>query len=465
MRKRLTLTPTESRVVRAVKKNGGKIWATGGCIRDLLIGLTPKDIDMVTDLRPEKIRHVIENAWMRVIPDNTAISHGIIRIASSEGIIDLASMRKDVACDGRHAETEFASDIYEDLARRDLTINAMAATIDEEGNIGEIIDPFSEGRTDIDKRRIRFVGKAQDRIQEDYLRIVRACRFTALGAGWELDQHDAKWIKEFAHKIPTVSEERIRDEVLKALSYCKPSHFFRSLQHCGGLELVARPISDCYGIEQNDYHAETVFEHLMLAVDASVDLTDNVLLRMAALFHDVGKPATKSEDDDGDIHFYKHEIQGMILTDNWMRQMKFSNKDRAYVTNLVKHHQWRFMPDSKDKTIRRWLREVGESWEDLILLRCADRKGNLAKAGKAMITGAMRNLIEKATSMIAKGEPIFDGDLAINGEDLKELGIKPGPVYKKIFADMWALVLNEPQRNTKDELTKLVKRKHVGDRP
>lgn len=425
------------------------------------LGLEPKDIDLVTDLKPATSRKAIENAWMKVIPDTKAIEHGIVRIGSHEGIIDLATLRRDIHTDGRHAIVEFTDKLEEDLARRDLTMNAMAMEIDEDGNLGQVVDPFG-GVAHLEIGLIEFVGSTRRRLEEDYLRMVRACRFTALNHEWRMTTITKKTIAEFQDGLWQISEERIRDEFLKALSYPVPSKFFRALRETQLLQHVCDPLDDCVGVEQNEYHAETVFEHLMGAVDASVGFTNNVLLRMAALLHDVGKPATKSVGEDKRIHFFKHEVQGMIIADNWMRKMKFSNQDRRYVTNLIKHHQWRFMPDSKDKTIRRWLRDVGESWQDLVILRMADRQGNKAKAGKALVTGAMRDLIERATAIIDRGEPIFDRDLAINGDDLKDLGIKPGPIYKKIFADLWALVLNEPHRNTREELIKLVERQHEG---
>jgi putative nucleotidyltransferase with HDIG domain len=217
----------------------------------------------------------------------------------------------------------------------------------------------------------------------------------------------------------------------------------------------------CIGIDQNEFHAEPVFDHLMYSLDAATALTDNPMLRLAAGLHDVGKPSTKSTAGDGRVHFYEHETKGASIVYEWMRAMKFSNKDVEYVTKLVRHHQWRFMDDSKDKTIRRWLRDVGDSWKDLITLRAADRKGNMAKQHKSMITQKMRDLMTRAEAIIASGAPIFDKDLAITGHDLKELGVKPGPVYKEIIQKVWALVINEPDKNTKEYLREFVQKRCI----
>lgn len=457
----VSLTETEALVIRAIHHKGGRIWAVGGVIRDLLLQQKPKDIDLVTDLPPALSAGAMTERGLKVIDDKTAWEHGIIRIASPQGIIDLATLRRDTNCDGRHAEVEFADSIEEDLWRRDLTINAMAAEIDTEGNLGEIID-VSGGLQDLQAHKIRFVGEPEERINEDFLRMVRAARFTALGSDWRTESLSLRAIRALSENINEVSQERIRDEITKALQYPVPSQFFRTLDTGKLLRHICRPVADTVGIEQNEHHDEEVFEHLMFTVDASVQFTDNVLLRLAALLHDVGKPGTKSTGEDGRIHFYKHEVHGMILADEWLKKLKFSNKEREYVTRLVRNHQWRFQTDSKDKTIRKWLRDVGKDWRDLITLRACDRKGNLAKAGKSAVTRHMRELCERAENILSRGDPVFNTDLAINGNDLKALGIKPGPIYKQIFQDAWALVINEPHKNTKEALLETVRRKHVG---
>lgn len=205
-----------------------------------------------------------------------------------------------------------------------------------------------------------------------------------------------------------------------------------------------------------------VFDHLLRCLDYSVTLTENTLLRLATLTHDIAKPHTKSTGEDGRVHFYKHEVEGASIMYKWMREYKFKNTDIEYVTKLVRHHQWRFEDDSKDKTIRRWLQTVGkDTWMDLITLRCADRKGNLKQANKPMITQKMRELMDRANDIINRGEPMFKEDLAINGEDLKELGLKPGKVYKEVFSNVLGIVVNDPSRNTKIWLLNFVRKNYL----
>lgn len=207
---------------------------------------------------------------------------------------------------------------------------------------------------------------------------------------------------------------------------------------------------------------EDVFNHLMYTMDASVDLSDNVLFRLGALLHDIGKPNTYSIDKDNRIHFYRHEVVGATVAYEFMRRLKFSKKDIEYVVALVRHHQWRFEENSRDKTIKKWLQTVGkEVWKDLISLRAADRKGNLAKQGKNIVTLHMRTLMEKAQIIIDTGIPLFKDDLAVDGHDLKKLGITPGPIYKTIFNNMLGIVGTDTSRNTKKWLSDYAKRNYT----
>lgn len=457
------LTPSQSHVIQIINFQGNSVFAVGGALRDHIMGKIPKDIDLATNALPLAVKTSLQIEGYTVIPDTVAFQHGIVRVVDKDtgDLIDIATLRRDVSCDGRHAEVEFTEDILDDLARRDLTINAMAAHLSPDGEVKELIDPWG-GQHDIQEKKIVFVGKAESRISEDALRMVRACRFTALDEDWILPEVTYKAILNHVHEVTSVSKERIRDEVLKALAYDRPGNFFRALASTGLLDIVFPDLAKGIGCGQNEYHAEPVFDHLCRCCDVSVGLTDNVLLRLAALTHDVAKPHTRSVDPSGSVHFYKHEIVGATVMYEWMKEYKFPNKDIEYVTKLVRHHQWRFEDNTKDKTIRRWLQDVGKDiWQDLITLRMADRKGNLKKAHKPMVTQKMKELIERAQAIIDAGNPIFKEDLAINGHDLEALGIPPGKEYKDIFRELLGLVINEPEKNTKEALTAFVQKHYV----
>lgn len=458
------LTPTQRKIVRLVRDTGhGDIWVVGGACRDLLLNKKPKDVDLVTNLPHETVKLIVEGEGLKVIPDETALSHGIVRVVDQDTgePIDVASTRRDVWCDGRHAKVEYTPHLREDLARRDLTINAIAMKIHPNGEVDGTVFDHHNGQMHLHTGLICFVGDPGQRIREDALRMVRACRFMALSEKMNMAEPERRAIRENAARITEVSKERIRDEVLKALSYDCPSKFFRSLYDCGLLGFVIPDLLLAVGVEQNEFHAETVFEHLMYAVDASVDLTSNALLRLACLMHDIGKPVTRSTDTNNRVHFYKHEIEGARLVRDWMRDLRFSKKEVEYVTKLVRHHQWRFETNSKGKTIRRWLQQVGPEWKDLITLRAADRKGNMAKQHLPVITRKMRELMDRAQDIIDSGNPLFKEDLAINGHDIQALGVKPGSVYKTIFSNMLGIVVTDPSKNTREWLSAYVKRNFV----
>lgn len=454
-------TNTETLLVSRLQSEGYDCWVVGGAVRDYLRNAKPKDIDFVTNASPTIIRSILGNDDLFFIPDQKAFDHGINRLVDKDTgtIIDIATIRKDVQHDGRWAQVTWATTIEEDLARRDFTINAMAASILPDGSILEIIDPF-EGQKDLSLKIIRFVGDPFQRIQEDALRMIRACRFTALDSEWYTP--DLSILRSQAHQITSISKERIRDEILKGLQYFKPSNFFRNLRDGGLLTIIWPDLYRCWNISQNSHHSEDVFDHLMRTVDASIDLSKNILLRLSALTHDIGKAVTKTVDETG-IHFYKHELESARLMYTWMKEYHFSNQEIVYVTKMVRNHQWRFDDTTKPKAIRKWLHEVGkDDWRDLITLRAMDRAGNLLKMqlGKSIVTSKMRELSQIAEDMIASKIPIFKEDLAITGEDIKTLGIPTGPIYKEIFSNLLGIVLNDPKKNEKQWLLAYVEKQY-----
>lgn len=461
------LSSTLIKCVRSIKSAGGKVYVVGGAVRDTLLKRPIKDIDLVTDLRYASLTKAIADAGLFLADDKTAESHLIARVTSPEGLIDIATLRKDISTDGRHAVVEPTDKIEEDLARRDLTINAIAVEIDDEGKqVGNLIDPFG-GELDLYNARIKLVGDPDKRITEDYLRMMRVARFATLldYKGAKLDPATVQACRKYAPEIMSMSVERIRDEIMKALTYDNAGWMFRHMRNLGLLEHVIPDLHIGVATLQNKYHQDPVFEHLCFCVDNCKGKKYTPLLKLATLFHDIAKPHTRKIIK-GDATFYKHEVVGAQITYQWMKTYKFSSKDIQYVVKMVRHHQWRFEDNTTDKAYRKWLQEVGkEHWRDLIRLRMADRKGNRAKSNRPAITSKMKDLIRNVRRIIRLGQPIFVEDLAINGNDLKELGVKPGPIYKDIFSNILGLVLVRPEINTKEWLTNFVKKNYVDKKP
>lgn len=458
-----TLTRAQSKLVESLRTKKFKIWIVGGAVRDSLLGLKPKDLDFAHNASAEFVATTARELGLTVADDKTALEHGIVRIADSEtkSLIDFARLRKDDDCDGRHAKVTFTDDIEADLARRDLTINAMAIEVFPDGTC-EGLSQYGCAEEDIKDKSLAFVGNMHDRIREDYLRLMRICRFAALGDGWEI-AHPITEMKKHAIEIGRVSKERIRDELVKGLMYPRPSRMFRAMHAIGLLDIVFPDLARGVGVTQNIHHAEPVFDHLLRCLDSSVAFTDNPMLRLSVLCHDIAKPHTKKMVN-GDATFYRHEVVGASVTYEWMRLHKFPRKDCEYVSKMVRHHQWRFEEDTSDKTIRHWLQEVGPEWRDLITLRMADRAGNLKKEGRPLVTQKMKELIARVEAMILAKIPLFKEDLALNGDDLITMGIKPGPLFKDIFSNILGIVVADPGKNTKEWLTQYVKKNYLKEK-
>lgn len=460
--KQFVLNPIQSVLVKNLRYLGYHCWVTGGAIRDILIGRVPKDLDIAHNAPVQYLTELCESMGYK-IADLNALAYGIVRIGDKENksLVDFTVLYRQIFNDGRHPPIETTDSIEEYLSKRDFTINAMAAEIDEEGKCGPIIDPFV-GTWSAEHKFISIVNGDEDRIKEDFIRILRACRFTALSEDWHLDTGSFTICKKYAIDVMRCSKERIRDEIIKGLMYPKPSNMFRTMQEIGLLQYVFPDLARGVGEKQNVHHNyDSVFEHLLRCLDASVSLTDNPMLRLAALTHDIAKPHTKKMID-GDATFHKHEVVGSHIMRDWMRAFKFPKKDIEYVTKMVLGHQWRFTDDTTDKTIRHWLRETGRTeWRDLITLRMADRMGNAGKQDKPVITQKMRELVDRVEKMINAGVPLFKEDLAISGKDLIEMGLKPSPLFNQIFREALGIVVTSPEKNTKEWLTNFVQRNYI----
>ena len=342
--------PTHLKIVKAIQP----IFVVGGAVRDSLLGVPCHDIDFATPVEFEKLGELLMSAGLNWIPDKTAAEHGIYRVIDpNKGVIDVAVFRKDIETDGRHAIVEFTNSISDDLGRRDLTINAMASQIRSDGSIVPgLIDPF-DGWIDLTDQVIRLVGKAEDRINEDYLRMLRVARFaTKLGSGSNISDATIAACRANASKISSISKERIREEIEKALTYDNAGNMFRWMQSLGLLEYIIPDLHRGVSSLQNKEHAfSSVFDHLCRCVDACKGKKYTPMLKLATLFHDVAKPHTRKVID-GDATFHNHEVVGASLVYNWMKEYKFSTSDIQYVVKMVRHHQWRMYSDRIKLTCR-----------------------------------------------------------------------------------------------------------------
>ncbi len=456
-------------IAEFLQDNGYRAFLVGGSIRDILLGKTPQDFDVATDAYPEEI----EKIFPKSIPTGAKFGTVTVIGTSSSGEnydVQVTTYRNEADYFGGRwpAKVEFARTIQEDLSRRDFTINSIALDLqnfdnDEVDLIKMLVDPY-EGLKDLEAGIIRAVRDPMERLTEDGLRAVRACRL-ASQLGFSIEENTFKAVKETNHITAQVSAERFRDEFIKILFKSpKPSVGLMLLKESGILKLFIPELIECIGVVQPEFHTDDVFDHSLKTCDLAEDR-----VKIAALFHDLGKARTMTEDEKG-IHFYGHDVVGAEMATEILKRLKFSNEEIDRNVRLIRWHMfyypsadWRKSSQEEQKddkgwrdgAIRRLIINVGgeEGIDDLLRLRIADAAANPKNEfdPKELDELSERVAIVRASDMALKVT-----DLAISGEDLmKELGLQPGKQLGAILNYLLEKVLDEPILNKKEDLLKL----------
>lgn len=433
---------------RRLREAGHRSWIVGGCVRDGLleelagaeVSSARNDWDIATSARPEEVAAV----FRRVIP--TGIAHGTVTVVLGNDHYEVTTLRGETSyTDGRRPDSVyFVDDIRDDLARRDFTINAIAFDVLED----KLIDPF-DGTRDLRERCLRAVGVPSERFAEDGLRVLRAARFVAT-LEVELDPETARAIQPSLDSYRKVSAERIRDEWIKTMKASRPSRAFEVMREHGLLALTAPELLESVGCTQNRYHAFDVWNHALHCLD---NCPHDPILRIAGLFHDVGKPRTRAfSEKTQDYTFYEHERIGAEMVVPVLDRLRFSNEERQRIAALVRHHLICYDGTWSDAAVRRWLRRVTpELAGELYLLGEADVKAK----GKDAATDlqhieALKQHVER---VLSAGAALSLRDLAISGRDLmQELALRPGPIFGEILQLLLDEVVEEPSRNERAKL-------------
>jgi tRNA nucleotidyltransferase (CCA-adding enzyme) len=418
-------------------------------VRDAILGRPVSDWDVATDAHPDEMLRV----FPRAIP--TGIKHGTVTVATGGLHVEVTTLRGEGAySDGRRPdEVQFTDDIAKDLARRDFTVNAMAS----DPVTGELIDPYG-GQKDLEARVLRAVGNPLERFSEDGLRVLRAARFVAT-LEMDLAPETLAAISPTLETYRKVSEERVRDEWIKTMKATRPSRAFEIMRVTGILAITCPELELGVGMKQNKYHAYDVWRHGMECMDACAG---DPILRIAALLHDVGKPAARAlSDKTGDYTFYDHDRIGAEIADPICQRLRFSNDERARVTALVRHHLFHYTDEWGDATVRRWIRRVGkERLVDLYRLNEADVRAKGLDASPDL--AALEALQAHVQKVLDAGAALTTRDLKIDGTVLmKELSLAPGPILGKILHHLLELVVGDPALNEREKLLALA-REFVG---
>lgn len=442
---KINIPSDANRIIHTLQSNGHKAYVVGGCVRDSIIGRPIHDWDICTSATPEEMIEILQDE--RVI--ETGLQHGTVTIVMNGEPYEVTTFRIDgVYSDNRRPDNvTFTNNLIEDLRRRDFTINAMAYNY-EEG----LIDPF-DGLKDIEWKKIRCVGSAKDRFNEDALRILRAIRFAAqLGfammpeTDWEIHQQ--------YKKLENISIERINGEFCKIAAsseFCVQMVLYQDV-----LASFIPELKYMFDFSQdNPYHDYNVFVHTIHAIEECD--SDDLTVRLAVFFHDFGKPHCYQDGEDGVRHFKGHGKVSAEITDDIMKRLRFDNETRNNVVELVYYHDATF--EVGKKYVKRWLNKIGEEqFTRLLEVRKADIKGQKKELDQSRIDKV--DNIKKILDEVLQEEECFSlKDLAVNGKDLISIGYKSGKELGNALNELLQLVIDGECPNEKKKLLEVAYRR------
>ena len=417
----------------------GKGYIVGGAIRDILLGLKPKDVDFTTNLPYETLKKI----FSEYTPKETGKSFGVLRIRINNIDYEIAKFRKDIY--GKEKKVSFVDDIKNDLARRDFTINAMAYN-QKEG----IIDLYN-GQKDIENRIINFIGNAEERIIEDPLRVLRAFRFMSR-LDFSLSENTIEAIKKQKDLLKNIPEERITMEFSKLLLGENIKNTLTLMKDTGVLELIIPEFKATYDFDQcNPHHNLDLFNHIISVVSK---VPADLELKYSALLHDIAKPIVQTFDEKGIAHYKTHEIVGADMARDILTRLKLPVKLIDTVAEIIKKHMILYR-DVTDKKFNKLLSEMG--YDNLWRLIEHCNADNSSKNNEVVSTE--NDLHERLRRAVEKQMEITVNDLAVNGKDLIELGFT-GTEIGQIKRDLLDKYLSEEIQNNKEEMLEYVKEKY-----
>lgn len=443
---RLRLPPPVWLIIDKLTQNGYEAYAVGGCVRDSVLDRSPDDWDITTSATPKQVKDLFCHTV------DTGLAHGTVTVLISGEGFEVTTYRIDGKYeDGRHPkDVTFTPNLSEDLKRRDFTINAMAYS-----PAAGLVDKFG-GMQDLQRHRIRCVGEPAQRFNEDALRILRAVRFSAQ-LGFKIEDNTRKAIQELAPTLSRISAERIQTELVKLLMSPRPAMIREAYET--NITAVILPEFDAmmHTSQNNPHHMFSVGEHTLETLRYA---EEDRILRIAALLHDVGKPAVRTTDEKGIDHFNGHHKTGAKLTRNILKRLKFDNETTDQVERLVYWHDTRTQPE--ERLVRRAVYRIGEDlFPRLLKLQYAD---TMAQSGwyrqeKLRRLEEVGMLFEK---IISEQQCISLKTLKLSGGDLIALGMKPGPEIGIVLQEALEQALDDPSRNTREYMLAFAEKRTAG---
>lgn len=425
-------------IVRKLRNAGFEALLVGGCVRDLILGRHPDDYDVATSARPDQVS--------ALFPRSVQIGarFGVILVVDGHDKVEVATFRRESGySDRRHPDRVEFSDARHDALRRDFTINGLF--MDPE--TGEIID-YVGGQADIAAGLVRAIGCPRARFEEDALRILRALRF-ASSLDYRIEDKTWEAIRELAGLIRDISAERIRDELVKGLTRRHPDRFLQLLYDSGLLEIIMPEVAAMKGCEQPpEYHPEgDVFTHTKLML-ALLRRDPSPTLAFATLLHDVGKPVTATREGNR-IRFNGHDRAGAEIADRICRRLAFSNEARQRIVDMVERHMGYInLPRMREATLRRFL--AHENIDEELELHRVDCASSHRRMDNYDL--ATRRLAEFRAEQPDDQLP----PPLVNGRDLIDLGLQPGPRFRELLTAVQDAQL-EGQVRTREEALDLLR--------
>lgn len=433
-------------IINNLQLHGYEAFAVGGCVRDSILARRPEDWDITTSAKPEEIKKL----FRRTV--DTGIEHGTVTVLLGKDSYEVTTYRIDGAYeDSRHPkEVRFTNRLEEDLRRRDFTINAMAYN-DEV----RLVDAFG-GMKDLNHHLIRCVGDPMERFSEDALRILRAVRFSAQ-LNFPIEPNTAEAVRKLAPNLKNISAERIQTELVKLLVSPHPERIQDAYEL--GLTKVILPEWDAMvGVTQNTpHHKYDVADHTLHALK---NIKRDKILRLTMLFHDMGKPAMKTTDENGRDHFKGHALVSEEIARRVLRRLRFDNETVKTVTRLVCYHDYRV--EATPQNVRRAMNRIGvELFPYYLAVRMADAKAQSPYRRREKIENIveMRKLYQET---LINGDCVTLRQLAVSGRELMDLGMQPGRELGSMLSELLEYVIDDPARNEKEILCRYVEEKLYG---